>query len=419
MALKNHFMMRISAFRTLTVLTIISSTQISCLKDKVTERYTIYRPVYSTKAEVKGAIGSSPAINISNPGKIFVKGNYVFMNEIDRGIHVIDFSNPSNPKNLAFVKIPGCVDMAVRGNFLYADLYTDLVTLDITDPLSVKVQQYQEFVFPHRIYSNGFIADTSKFITNWIRVDTVVKRDEHPFGFPLRLGPMSMSQAAPVTNGVGGSMARFGLMEDRLYTVSYSDLKVFNTANPAAPTFIRTIELNRGDIETIFPYQRNLFIGAESGMLIFNANDKDNPSYMSTFIHARACDPVIADQSFAYVTLRSNNTCMGFVNQLDVVNISQLLSPRLVRTYLLTQPAGLSKDQNLLFICDGSDGLKIFDATRPEELKLLTIFPLSKTYDVITMNGIALTVAEDGIYFIDYRNPNQAFITGKLTIAKI
>jgi hypothetical protein len=332
---------------------------------------------------------------------------------------VIDFSNPANPKNLAFVKIPGCVDMAVRGNFLYADLYTDLITLDITDPLNVKVQQYQESVFPHRIYSNGFIADTAKFITNWIRVDTVVKRDERPFGFPLFFGPMSMSRSAPVSNGVGGSMARFGLLEDRLYTVSHSDLKVFNTSNPANPSFIRTIELNRGDIETIFPHQRNLFIGAAAGMLIYNATDKDNPTYMSTFIHARACDPVIADQSFAYVTLRSNNTCSGFANQLDVVNVSQLLSPRLVRTYLLTEPAGLSKDQNLLFICDGNDGLKIFDATRPEELKLVTTIPLSKTYDVITINGIALTVAEDGIYFIDYRNPNQAFIAGKITIAKI
>ena len=110
--------------------------------------------------------------------------------------------------------------------------------------------------------------------------------------------------------------------------------------------------------------------------------------------------------------------CRGFVNQLDVVDVTQLLSPRLVKTYLLTQPAGLSKDQNWLFICDGSDGLKIFDATRADNLRLLKTIPLNKTYDVIAINGIALTVAEDGIYFIDYRNPDQAFITGKITINK-
>jgi hypothetical protein len=227
-----------------------------------------------------------------------------------------------------------------------------------------------------------------------------------------------MEMSASAMNGIGGSMARFGLLDDRMYTVSNWDLKIFNTSNPAAPNFITTIKLNRGDIETIFPYQKNLFIGTESAMMIFNATDKDNPTYLSTFSHARACDPVIADQSFAYVTLRSNNFCRGFVNQLDVVNVSQLLSPRLVKTYLLTQPAGLSKDQNWLFICDGSDGLKIFDATRADDIQLLKTIPLKKTYDVITINGIAITVAEDGIYFIDYRNPNQAFITGKITINK-
>jgi hypothetical protein len=410
--------MRINHFRLLVLFVFIGTTQISCLKDQVTERYTLFRPVYSLKANVKAAIGSSPATSIVNPGKIFVKGNYVFLNEIDRGIHVIDFSNPANPRNLAFVNIPGCVDMAVRANYLYADLYTDLVTLDITDPLNVKVQQYQEAVFPNRVYSNGFMADTTKFITNWIRVDTVLKKDHIPQGFTLALGPMSRELSSSAINGQGGSMARFGLLDDRMYTVSNKDLRIFNTSNPASPNFIKTIKLNRGDIETIFPYQKNLFIGTESAMMIFSATDKDNPTYVSTFSHARACDPVIADQSFAYVTLRSNNLCRGFVNQLDVVDVTQLLSPRLVKTYLLTQPAGLSKDQNWLFICDGSDGLKIFDATRPDDLRLLKTIPLNKTYDVIAINGIALTVAEDGIYFIDYRNPDQAFITGKITINK-
>jgi hypothetical protein len=410
--------MRSNSFRLLVLLVLIGSTQVSCIKDKVTERYTFFRPVYSIKANVKAAIGSSPATSIINPGKIFVKGNYVFLNEIDRGIHVIDFSNPANPRNLAFINIPGCVDMAVRANYLYADLYTDLVTLDITDPLKVKVQQYQESVFPHRIYMNGFMADTTKFITNWIRVDTVLKKDHDPEGFPILLGPLSMEMSSSAINGVGGSMARFGLLDDRMYTVSHMDLKIFNTSNPAAPNFIKTIKLNRGDIETIFPYQKNLFIGTESAMMIFNATDKDNPAYLSTFSHARACDPVIADQSFAYVTLRSNNLCRGFVNQLDVVNVTQLLSPRLVKTYLLTQPAGLSKVQNWLFFCYGSDGLIIFDATRADDIQLLKTIPLKKTYDVITVNGIAITVAEDGIYFIDYRNPNQAFITGKITINK-
>jgi hypothetical protein len=42
-----------------------------------------------------------------------------------------------------------------------------------------------------------------------------------------------------------------------------------------------------------------------------------------------------------------------------------------------------------------------------------SIFP-----QVIARNRIALTVAKDGIHFIDNSNPQQAFIAGKVTITK-
>ena len=64
--------------------------------------------------------------------------------------------------------------MAVRGNFLYADCYTDLVTIDISDPRKAQVKQFIQGVFPHRRYSNGFVADTSLVITEWEKVDTIV-----------------------------------------------------------------------------------------------------------------------------------------------------------------------------------------------------------------------------------------------------
>ncbi|MGH2566452.1 MAG: hypothetical protein ACRDE8_05725, partial [Ginsengibacter sp.] len=108
-----------------------------CVKDncKHTFSYTLYLPVYKTTAEVRANIKSNPAETIQQPGKIVLLGNYIFLNEVDKGIHVIDNSNPSSPRNIAFIDIPGNEDLAVKGNTLYADLYTDLVTLDISDPL--------------------------------------------------------------------------------------------------------------------------------------------------------------------------------------------------------------------------------------------------------------------------------------------
>src|SRR4051812_32387363 len=78
-----------------------------CLKDKATHTYTILRPVYQTKEVVKANIKSNGPKAIESPGKLFIYGNYFFLNEPDKGVHIIDNSNPSNPIVKAFIDIPG------------------------------------------------------------------------------------------------------------------------------------------------------------------------------------------------------------------------------------------------------------------------------------------------------------------------
>jgi hypothetical protein len=252
----------------------------ACMKDTVREHYTFYKPVYHTKDEVRNNIKSSAPVAIQQTGKIVVKDNYVFLNEIDKGIHVINIADPSKPVNMAFIEIPGCVDIAINGVNLYADCYTDLATLDISNPANISVKQFLPGVFPHRIY-NSFRPDTTKIITEWVRVDTVIeKRFEGTFmneNKGLFLTAAFSSSSAPSgsvsTGGIGiaGSMARFALQNDRMYTVSNNDLKVFNVTIPAAPSFVTKLGLKQGVIETIFPYKNKLFIGGQSGMFIYSA----------------------------------------------------------------------------------------------------------------------------------------------------
>ncbi len=93
-----------------------------CLKDTVSRAYTMYAPVYKTSAEVRANIKNDVPLAVKTPGKMFVLGSYIYLNEIDKGIHVIDNSNPSAPVNKYFISIPGNLDLAVTGNTLYADL---------------------------------------------------------------------------------------------------------------------------------------------------------------------------------------------------------------------------------------------------------------------------------------------------------
>jgi len=185
-------------------------------------------------------------LNSLRPEKLFYKEGYVFLNELNKGVHIIDVRNPASPTNIAFVHVPGAVDLAVRGNILYADMYTDLVAIDITDPKAVKLKTVVPGVFPERYYSS-FIPDKDMVITEWIAVDTVLKHDEAINWGMMKsevMMTMSASSFSPsgVSNGTGGSMARFALSDDRMYTVDYSKLKVFNTATPEKPVLYQRIE---------------------------------------------------------------------------------------------------------------------------------------------------------------------------------
>jgi hypothetical protein len=413
----------------------------ACIKDSCKQdyTYTYYEAVYKTKAEVRANIKTNAPRQAENTGKIYIRGNYIFLNEVDRGIHVINNANPSKPVNVAFIDIPGNMDMAVKGNILYADLYTDLVAIDITDPLNVKVKKVIEGVFPYRYWGGGFVGpayNSDLIITDWVKKDTTVTSSCNQTGWSWGRGGdvflaasncancSSSGQAASSSSspiGAGGSMARFTIMNDRLYTVSLSDLDVFNITNSADPQHTNTINVGGWNIETIYPFKDNLFIGSRSGMFIFNVANADAPSPKGQFDHARSCDPVIADDNYAYVTLRSGTQCEGFDNQLDIVNLSNLNNngnPVLEKTYPMKNPHGLSKDGDLLFICDGAAGLKLYNASNVSNLQLINEISDIETFDVITMNKIALVVAKDGLYQYSYSDLSNIRLLSKITIDK-
>lgn len=375
-----------------------------CIRDHCMSSYTYWEPVYKTKDEVKANIKNNTVREIEKPGKIYLYGNTIFLNEIDKGIHVIDNSNPAQPRKISFIDIPGNMDIAVKGNLLYADFYTDLVTIDISNPAAIQVRKFTDHVFPRRYWGNGFIEDSSKVIADWKRKDTVMKTDcggnDGFFGI-LKSNEVFMSgQAAGAGSspvGIGGSMARFTIVNNYLYAVSNADLNVISLSSPQDPVLVNRKPIG-WDIETIYPFKNRLFVGSATGMYIFSIDNPAQPQQLSQFTHARSCDPVIADDRYAFVTLRSGNECDGFSNQLDILDISDLGNPRLLKTYNMKNPHGLGKDGNTLIICDGDGGLKFYNAANVMQLIHQKTISGISAIDVITRNGWALVVAKEGLY---------------------
>jgi len=136
-----------------------------------------YRPVYVPKEEAK-TIKVLPPQDITTQGKIYVKGNYIFIGDVNLGIHVIDNTDPRNPKKTAFIRIYGNHDIAIKDNILYADNMEDLVALDITDIQNPVLVKRTESVYklPNQHYPENLpfqtyfeCPDPSKgFIVGWI-----------------------------------------------------------------------------------------------------------------------------------------------------------------------------------------------------------------------------------------------------------
>lgn len=391
-----------------------------CLKDtlETTYTYTMARPVYSTSDAVRSSIGNHAATPVSSPGKMYLSGSYIFLNEINKGIHIINNSNPSKPVNEAFVSIPGCADMAVMGNMLYADCYTDLMVIDISNPKSVTLKNYVPNLFPDRQYVMGYRVDSGKVIVNWIVKDTTITYKMQASGSGWINGGImfenmrafdsfsSSNSGAKSIPGKGGSMARFAITHNFLYAVTTNKLLALELEQPQLPALKSTKNLPWG-IETIYPFKNRLFIGSNDGMYIFSIDEPYAPIQVGTFAHARVCDPVIADDDYAYVTLRSGSMCQGFINQMDVVDISNVFSPKLVKSYPLTNPHGLDKDGNYVYVCDGKDGLKVLDATNVLNVTLKKTIPMAETFDVICWNKIAIVSAADGLHQLDISNINN------------
>lgn len=203
--------------------------------------------------------------------------------------------------------------------------------------------------------------------------------------------------------GSGGSMARFTVAGNYLYTVDQYSLKVFSLSNPQTPDFKVSRQVGF-DIETIFPLDKNLFMGTSTGMYIYDITNPENPQKVSFYEHIYSCDPVVSDGDFAYVTLSSSNKrCWRASNELQIVDIQNLAAPKLVKQVTLTNPRGLAVRNDTLWVCD--EGIKVFDVKNKQQINPLHHFSDLAAYDIILNGRLALVTGETG--FTQYRLEND------------
>ena len=391
------------------------------------EQVSVFSPIYLSYAELRTPVMGEDPVDIGTTGKIYVKDSYIYVNELYEGIHVIDNTDPSSPQRIAFIPIPGNVDMAIKGTTLYADSYVDLVAIDVGDPSNAVEVARIEDAFPYMTPSpwiaEGFVpgslvenADEGiGVVVGWELTRTERVRSNDFFGVALggtadMAAPTSANRSS--ATGTGGSMARFTIIEPYLYALHDSYIQLVRIDDPVNPSLWSTVDVGWG-IETIFPYGNYLFIGSTTGMFIYDNTNPENPTKLSAFAHVTSCDPVVAQGNYAYVTLRAGSFCGGGVNRLDILDITDLTDPQMVESYAMQGPFGLGIDGSTLFVCDGVAGLKVYDVADPNNIDLLAFETNNETYDVILIPPLAIVVGPDGLDQYDYTDVAS---TGELVL---
>ncbi|WP_415060195.1 LVIVD repeat-containing protein [Flavobacterium sp.] len=367
-------------------------------------------PIVKTLSEIRNSISIESAQPTQSDGKIYVTQSLLFYVAQESGIHVFDNSNPQNPQNMIFINLEGVHDIAIKGNYLYADNFVDLVVFDISDLNNITLVRTVENVlefYPAYPEEAEYYAYEDYPGVNEIMVGFRIEVRQKPNHDEMILANDAFSGLESSSGGAigtGGSFAKFQINNNALYTVENFELNVFNISNPTQTFFDKSIYMTEwlggGVFETLFKQKEFLFIGSTNGMYIVNAFDEFNPFFVSGFSHATACDPVVVHANTAYITVRGGSTCGAIEDQVNVIDITNIENPTLISTYLLSQPYGLGIRNNVLYVCaDGN--LNVFDATNSAELVLQNTYN-DQVKDVIALDTHLIAVGINKIVQYSY-----------------
>jgi hypothetical protein len=211
-----------------------------------------------------------------------------------------------------------------------------------------------------------------------------------------------------VTSGYGGSLAQFTIVDNYLYTIDYRTLNIFLLDDAENPALTESIDMGVG-METVFHENGRLFVGANDGVHIFDISDPRSPQEVCEFNHVTSCDPVVANDNFAFATLRGGTECGGSLSQLDIIDISDLNNPQLVGEKNLVNPYGLGLSNvngNILYVCDGYTGLKAYEISNTWNADMVMERSDLEALDIISdENNNLIVLTRGGIYQFDASNP--------------
>jgi len=399
-------------------------------ENKVTEMvtYKINEPIFMATSTFRNSVKvTAGPQKITSIGKMCFYNNYLYISEPEKGIHIINNTDPTNPQQTGFIELLGNADLAIRNGLLYADSYIDLVWFDVSNPALPELKGRLDSIFPNAFpmtqnqygidYTASYPTTNKGIIIGWVLKERTEEVSTYAGGYGNGGIALNAGSSGSNSTGINGSMSRFSIYNDHLYSVINNYLNVFDLKGNKPVKSGADFYIGR-NVETIFSYKDNMFMGTPTGLLIYSVKDPLKPVFQSSLSHVYGCDPVVVENDLAYVTVHSGNLCGQSSNELFIVDVSNIKSPKQLVSYTMTNPKGLGIDNGKLFLCD--DGLKIYKVTDPQTImsNQLAHYSGMNGYDVIPQNNILMMIASDGLYQYNYSDLNNIRQISKIPIGK-
>lgn len=222
----------------------------------------------------------------------------------------------------------------------------------------------------------------------------------------LRCSKDAADTTAATATGKGGSLARFTIVGNYLYLADYSTLEVFDISNPAATVKKNSINVGFG-VETIYPYKDKLFIGSADGMYIYDLVNPELPKKLGEARHVRTCDPVVANDTVAYVTLRGSGRCGAATDGLYAYNVSNITAPVQRSLLPLSSPYGLGLKDTVVFVCRAGQGLTLVNVKKPSAPVVMYTLTDAFYTDVIPYDDLLICYVNTGVLLYDTKDLNR------------
>ena len=359
-------------------------------------------------------------------------GNIAYVPGCVSGLHVMDFSDPTQPLEFAWYDSVA-IGVSVSGNLAYISAGSGGMVLDVTDPMHPQhIGDWYDGYLSHGIFVHEGIGivtdgeDSCPFVLDASDPENVQVVGDEPFapcyaepigvvggyycliGFQrgLRLYDLSNPEQ-PVEVSVifpNGSFHHGTVSGNFAYLLGFSSLGIVDFSNPLQPVHVATCN-DSGECLNVTITGNHAVIAKASGISIWNVTDPTNPFIEGSLVTSAPGASVFSSGEFVYL-----RTGYPSLTSAKVIDISNPTAPVEVGTFgEIADLAYMTVQGTLGYVVDYMAGLRVFDladAANPIELGCTGQVGYDYFQDVAVNGNFAYVAAGNtGIITIDVSEP--------------